>query len=256
MKIARQALEQGDPSAARIPDTRGEAAELMFMIPKEKLRAFATSNHSSANLIVRTDRLGSHSLRELETAIRDVLAAVPLPAGVHADVTGNSIRINRGADGIAGNQIAQLVLSMSCIFVIVWVVFGRLGLGLLAMPTNVMPVFNFYGLLGAGVATLSIPTSLIGCVALGIAVDDTCHFLQVFRERARARQERRGGRAPLHRRGRPSDGRDLDHADRRLPGDAVLELRDAARVRLPDRDHHGAVPRHGRRHAARAAGRC
>ena len=52
----------------------------------------------------------------------------------------------------------------------------------LALPTNVMPVINFFGLLGAGVATLSVPTSLIGCVALGIAVDDTCHFLQVFRK--------------------------------------------------------------------------
>ncbi len=188
MKVARQALENGDPAASRIPDTRGEAAELMFMIPKEKLRAFATSNHSSTNLLVRTDRLGSHALRELEAAIHGVLASEALPAGVHGDVTGNSIRINRGADGIAGNQVLQLVLSMSCIFVIVWVVFGRLGLGLLAMPTNVMPVFNFYGMLGAGVATLSIPTSLIGCVALGIAVDDTCHFLQVFREeRARGK---------------------------------------------------------------------
>jgi predicted RND superfamily exporter protein len=188
IKLARQALEQGEPSAARIPDTRTETAELMFMIPKEKLRALATSNHSSANLLVRTDRLGSQALRELERTIRTELAAVALPAGVHADVTGNAIRINRGADGIAGNQIAQLVLSMGCIFLIVWVVFGRLGLGLLAMPTNVMPVCNFYGMLGAGVATLSIPTSLIGCVALGIAVDDTCHFLQVFRQqRARGK---------------------------------------------------------------------
>ncbi len=188
VKAARQALEQGDPAASRIPDTRAEAAELIFMIPKEKLRSFATSNHSSANLLVRTDRLGSAAMRELETSIRAVLASEPLPAGLRADVTGNAIRINRGADGIAGNQVAQMLLTISCIFVIVWVVFGRLGLGLLAMPTNVMPVLNFFGMLGAGVATLSVPTSLIGCVALGIAVDDTCHFLQVFREeRARGK---------------------------------------------------------------------
>ncbi|MEX2208817.1 MAG: MMPL family transporter [Myxococcota bacterium] len=188
LKAARQALEQGEPAAARIPDTRAEAAELIFMIPKEKLRTFATSNHSSANLLVRTDRLGSAAMRELETAIRAALEAEPLPAGLKADVTGNAIRINRGADGIAGNQIAQLALTLSCIFAIVWLVFGRLGLGLLAMPTNLMPVLNFFGMLGAGVATLSIPTSLIGCVALGIAVDDTCHFLQVFREeRARGK---------------------------------------------------------------------
>jgi predicted RND superfamily exporter protein len=182
LKVARQAMEGGDPAAATIPETRAETAELVFMIPKEKLRAFATSNHSSVNLLVRTDRLGSHALRDLEDALAAEIRAETLPEGVHGAVTGNTIRINRGADGIAGNQVLQLVLTISAIFAIVWIVFGRIGLGTLAMPTNVMPVANFYGMLGLGVAPLSIPTSLIGCVALGIAVDDTCHFLQVFRE--------------------------------------------------------------------------
>jgi hypothetical protein len=181
VKIARLALEDGDPAAARIPDTRAEVAELMFMIPKEKLRAFATSNHSSVNILLRTDRLGSAALRDLEEAIREQLAAEALPAGIRADVTGNTIRINRGSDGIAGRQAVQMLIAIGSILVIVTVVFGRLGLGLLAMPTNVMPVFNFYGLLGAGIAPLSVPTSLIGSISLGISIDDTCHFLQVFR---------------------------------------------------------------------------
>jgi hypothetical protein len=51
------------------------------------------------------------------------------------------------------------------------------------MPTNVLPVFLFYGALGAGVAPLSIPISLIGSIALGITVDDTSHYLQAFRHR-------------------------------------------------------------------------
>jgi predicted RND superfamily exporter protein len=181
VKVARQALEDGDPAAARIPDTRGELAELMFMIPKEKLRAFATSNHSSANIVLRTDRLGSAALRDLEDAIRAELGSETLPAGIRADVTGNTIRINRGSDGIAGRQTVQMLIAVGSILVIVTVVFGKLGLGLLAMPTNVMPVFNFYGLLGAGIAPLSVPTSLIGSISLGISIDDTCHFLQVFR---------------------------------------------------------------------------
>jgi predicted RND superfamily exporter protein len=183
VKVANQALEQGKPEEARIPDTRPELAELMFLIPKEKLRTFATSNHSSANLLVRSDRLGSMALRELEDSIHAAITAESLPPGIRADVTGNAIRINRGADGIAGNQVAQLTLTIACVLVIVTVVFRSFGLGILAMPTNVLPVFLFYGALGAGVATLSIPISLIGSVALGITVDDTCHYLQGFRHR-------------------------------------------------------------------------
>ena len=183
VKVARQAMEGGGAPEARIPDTRGEVAELMFMIPKEKLRAFATSNHSSANLLVRSDRLGSAALRDLEDSIRAELADAKLPAGVTGDVTGNVIRINRGADGIAGNQVAQLTLTIVCCLAIVILVFRSVGLGVLAMPTNILPVFLFYGALGAGVAPLSIPISLIGSVALGITVDDTSHYLQAFRHR-------------------------------------------------------------------------
>jgi hypothetical protein len=54
------------------------------------------------------------------------------------------------------------------------------------MTPNVIPVLLFFGMLGAGVAPLSLPTSLIGCVALGITVDDTVHYLVRYRdERAR-----------------------------------------------------------------------
>jgi predicted RND superfamily exporter protein len=45
------------------------------------------------------------------------------------------------------------------------------------MVPNLVPVVIFFGALGVGAAPLSLPTSLIGSVALGIAVDDTVHFL-------------------------------------------------------------------------------
>jgi hypothetical protein len=51
----------------------------------------------------------------------------------------------------------------------------------IAMLPNVVPVLVFFGMLGLGAAPLSIPTSLIGSIALGIAVDDTMHFLVAYR---------------------------------------------------------------------------
>jgi predicted RND superfamily exporter protein len=51
----------------------------------------------------------------------------------------------------------------------------------LVMIPNVTPVLLFFGLLGIGLAPLSLPTSMIGCVALGVAVDDTVHLLVTYR---------------------------------------------------------------------------
>jgi predicted RND superfamily exporter protein len=49
------------------------------------------------------------------------------------------------------------------------------------MVPNVTPVILFFGLLGLGIAPLSLPTSMIGCTVLGVAVDDTIHTLVSYR---------------------------------------------------------------------------
>jgi predicted RND superfamily exporter protein len=53
-------------------------------------------------------------------------------------------------------------------------------------------VLLYFGVLGLGAAPLSLPTSLIGCMALGIAIDDTVHYLVRYRAERRA-----GGSARL-----------------------------------------------------------
>lgn len=181
VRLANRALYDDDPAHERIPDTRPELAEIFFLIPKEKLRRFANSNHSKANLIVRTPRLGSAAIRGLEDRIHEAIRRADLPDDMDALVTGNTILMNSSADGIAGNQGLQVGLAVATIFVLVTAVFRSLRLGLIAMAPNVVPVLLFFGTLGAGVATLSVATSLIACIALGIAVDSTVHFLVSYR---------------------------------------------------------------------------
>ena len=50
-------------------------------------------------------------------------------------------------------------------------------LALYALVPNALPVVVYFGLLGLSGVTLNIITSLIACIILGIAVDDTIHFL-------------------------------------------------------------------------------
>ncbi len=190
VRSVNRALAGGDPAGDIIPKTRQALAEVIFTIPKDRLRRFATSDHSSANLIVRTGSMGSASVRDLEARIRAELANGALPEGVRAEVTGNTLLVNRSADGIAGNQIVSLALATCVIALLVYTVFRDWKYTLIALTPNIVPVMLFYGLLGAGAAPLSIPTSLIGTIVLGITVDDTVHFLTGYR------RERAAGRSP------------------------------------------------------------
>ncbi|MBW2280736.1 MAG: MMPL family transporter [Deltaproteobacteria bacterium] len=181
VRLANRGLYDDDPAYERIPDNRPELAEIFFLIPKETLRRFTNSNQSKANLIVRTSKLGSAPIRALEDRIHEAIRRADIPDNLQTYVTGNAILINRSADGIAGNQGLQVGLAAFTIFLLVTGVFRSLRLGLIAMAPNIVPVLLFFGTLGAGVATLSIATSLIACIALGIAVDSTVHFLVSYR---------------------------------------------------------------------------
>ena len=190
VSVLNRALERDEPAAERVPDTREEIANLLLLVPKAKLRRFANTNHSRVNLLIRTSESGSAAVAALQTRLEGAIAAANLPPGITPTITGNTIVFTQASDGIAGNQLTSMVLTTISILTLVAVSLRSLPVGLVAMAPNVAPVVMFFGLLGAGLAELSLPTSLIGSVALGIATDDTSHFIVNYQ------RMRRGGLDP------------------------------------------------------------
>jgi len=54
--------------------------------------------------------------------------------------------------------------------------------GLIAMVPNLFPIVLIFGLMGHGNVLIDIGTMMTASVAMGVAVDDTIHFLTFFRE--------------------------------------------------------------------------
>lgn len=185
-----RAFHSGDPAHERAPVDRGAITELLFMLPKDDLSPFLTVDHGRANIIVRTGAVGSSEVIALEHRLRSVLAAHPLPNGARARITGNAILLAHSADAISRAQPRGIAVAAGAIFVLISLALRSPSLGLVAMIPNLVPVVYFFGLLGLGWAPLSLPVSMIGCMALGIAIDDSAHFL------VRYRRERARGLAP------------------------------------------------------------
>ncbi|HEY8154321.1 MAG TPA: MMPL family transporter [Myxococcota bacterium] len=190
VRALNRAVEAGDPAQERIPETRAGVAELLQLVPKGDAQRLLTTDHARANLIVRTGTVGSEAVRALAASLERSAAAAQLPAPLTSIVTGNAILLSRSADGIASGQMQAVCLAAGSIFLLILAGLRSLPLAVIAMIPNVVPVLLFFGLLGAGIAPLSLPTSLIGSVALGIAIDDTVHYI------VRYRAERMAGRDP------------------------------------------------------------
>jgi predicted RND superfamily exporter protein len=181
VRVLNRVVSEDDPLAERIPDTRSAVADLVFMIPKRDLSRFANVNQSRANILVRTGEVGSAAIRGLVSRIEDILAEDPLPAGIGTVVTGNAVLLGRSADAIAASQPRSVGAAAIAILLLVTGVLRSARLGLVAMIPNAIPIVLFFGALGWGVAPLSLPTSLIACIALGIAIDATAHYLVHYR---------------------------------------------------------------------------
>jgi predicted RND superfamily exporter protein len=181
VRVLHRVVSEDEPAAERIPDTRSGVADLVYMIPKRELSRFSNVNQSRANILVRTGEVGSAAIRELVGRIEQIVSERPLPVGVTAAVMGNAVLLGRSADAIASGQPRSVGAAAIAILLLVSGVLGSARLGLVAMIPNVIPIVLFFGCLGWGVAPLSLPTSLIASIALGIAVDATAHYLVRYR---------------------------------------------------------------------------
>ena len=84
-------------------------------------------------------------------------------------------------------RATSLTLASLAIWAMLALMFTSARAALLAMLPNLLPVGLYFGILGAFDIPLNPTNSLIACIVLGIAVDDTIHFLARFNADARAK---------------------------------------------------------------------
>ena len=203
LRQLNRAFHQDDPAWERLPETRPAVTEFLFMMPKSANSRLMTVDHARANLVVRTGAVGSSQVLALSRSIEEAVRNEGMP-DVAVEISSNAILLSRSADGIARSQPLSIAMASIAIALLVSFALGSIRLGLIAMIPNVIPVLIFFGALGVGAADLSVPTSLIGCMALGVAIDDTVHWLSRYRaERVSGRSQSRAIQITLRRVGRP-----------------------------------------------------
>lgn len=182
IKLLRSALE---PGAKGLPKTQSGVAQLLLLINPQDIRAVVNGDSSRANIIVRTRLSGSHEIGEFVSRVK-AFAAEHLPRGITAHPTGTVVLLNRSADTLARGQVSSLWQ----VFVVLWILMSILFLsarvGLLSLVPNLFPIIVLFGIMGWSGISLNISTSLIAALAIGIAIDDTIHFLSAFNDQMKA----------------------------------------------------------------------
>ena len=176
--LIHRAVNGDDPAALRIPDSARLVEQLFYFFWDEQLERLVDERFSAVRIQARMHSASSAGYAKLIARIEGRLAE--LPPGMKGRVTGSTVLIVRAVDDIAESQALSLATGLFSIGGLLVIYFRSLRVGLLALIPNALPVIAYFGALGLFGVTLNPTTSLVACLVLGVAVDDTLHNLARF----------------------------------------------------------------------------
>lgn len=189
VKRMNKTMHAEDPKEYRIPepkagtDTRKLIAQYMFLY-----KTNLPQGSDVTNLIDADDAMVRITgFARAQTSNEQVKNALEINAWldkempeVKARAIGIPVMFSLLMKQAIPGMILSMILSLALITASMMWAFKSVKIGFLSMIPNVWPVLFVYGLLGLIGYTVDLSISVVAMVTLGIAVDDTIHFVAKF----------------------------------------------------------------------------
>lgn len=172
-----------DPAAGP-PRTNEEIAELMLFLDQDRVDGYVTGDYSGARILVRHQVGSTDRLHAVIDSIQDYLDT-RLDPGLRGRITGDSVLTLSATESLIEGQLQSILLILFLFIVIVSLLFTDLRVGLLAALPNMLPMIVLFGFMGYADIPLNIGTAMAAAIAIGIAVDDTLHFMLRYNQELR-----------------------------------------------------------------------
>lgn len=165
----------------RIPTDSDLISQYLLIYESDDIRDFVNASFDHARLSIRLSEHSTRGQAMIIQKIRDFISAMETK-GMDIRVSGRAVQDVNAIDALVSGQIKSLTSAVILIFLIIFFVLRSFFLGLLSMLPNLFPIVLNFGIMGLFNIPLNTATALIAAVAIGIAVDDTIHFLTEFKQ--------------------------------------------------------------------------
>ena len=180
IKEFNQAFNNNDSAYHSIPDSRLDIADAFELGDPEVLDRIISPDHREICITFSTIwdsnesgyKLHKDTLRYLEKTIGKAYAF---------HITGISSLYLAMNKHLQETQIKSFFIAFTVIFLMMIFVCRNLWLALLCMIPNLFPIAVTLGIMGWFGIPLDVATTMIASVTIGIAVDDTIHFVSWLR---------------------------------------------------------------------------
>jgi predicted RND superfamily exporter protein len=145
-------------------------------------RRFVNSDYSRLHLSIRFRNSPDVPIGDTIEAIRSV-ADSAMKGVASVSVTGELAVIAHQTSELINDQVKSMLIAIVIITVLMMIQMGSFVLGLICLVPNIPPVASVFGIMGWFGISLDSVTVFAATVAIGLAVDNTIHFLtQMKRE--------------------------------------------------------------------------
>jgi len=189
VKESFKALNEDRMEMYRIPQNRPMLAQTLLLFEgaaPEDREKLVTDDFANARISVRIRNRGSFEYIPFMTDVQRQIHRLfsPLKSNypdLEVRITGVFALTMKLADFVSWSQIKSFSLALGVISILFIFVFRSVKGGLISIIPNLFPILTAFGMMGFLGYSLDLDTLLVAPIAIGIAVDDTVHFLTRYR---------------------------------------------------------------------------
>lgn len=182
VKEVNRALHQDRQNYYSIPDSRALISQelLLFELTgSDDLKRLVDAKHQKARLTLLIPDKNVLHISAYRDALENELDKV-LPLDYQYEITGITAVVIEAFGKLLKTMANSYLYAMLVIFPLMLLLIGRFTYALASMIPNIAPIIIGLGFMYLMGIPLNIFTILIGSITIGIAVDDTIHFMQSY----------------------------------------------------------------------------
>ena len=182
VKEINQALHNNDPAYYVVPNDQALVAQEILLFENsgsDDLEELVDGNFSKARMTMKLPFVDAVQYPAFEKELYPKIDEI-IGDKATVKVTGLMAMMGKTVNDLLHSMATSYVTSTISITVMMIIFLGSFRIGLLSMVPNISPIIITLGIMVIAGFPLDAFTLLIGSIGLGLAVDDTTHFMNSF----------------------------------------------------------------------------
>jgi len=176
-----KSFHNNNPEFQMLPDNNQLISQYFFIYDGNDVFELVNSEFDKTRIVLSVNEHRSGHIRLFIERVREYLKANI--QDLDWDVGGYGRLFSDQDELLISGQVYSLLTATLLIFVMMFILWGRLSDAILTMLPNLSPIIGIFIIMGVFNIWLDMATAMIASVAIGIAVDDTIHLYHNYKKR-------------------------------------------------------------------------